>query len=908
MFKNRNTWLLFWGCLLQLSLHAQSLEQTPINLRLDSVNISTLLDQISTDYQVPFYYLPAALPQKRLSVSFEEATLGEVLNSILQEHQLSYLVYQNRGVAILSKTQGDELNNYKQQFYAALEGRLQEGKAPTNVISIGSDQPSPQGVTPTIVGRLADAATGEPIVGATIYWPDLEEGTVTDSRGLWEFKIPTGEHRLQIQYIGYNNFERTFDVQGDGFLDMKLRQEAFDLATVIVLAEARDDNVTSNQAGLSTISVRRIEELPAFLGEADIVRTILTDAGVSSIGEGATGFNVRGGTVDQNLILQGGSILFNSSHALGFFSVINPAIIEDVSLYKSILPAEYGGRLSSVLAVDLRRGDQQQWKATGGLSPLTAKLSIEGPFAEGNGSILASGRFAYSDWVLRQVNRPEVENSTAGFFDGNILLHYDLSERSQVRLSAYGAGDSFVYNQDFGFDYDTRSIELGLEHELRDGLKSDFSFVANRFSSEQQELSGGGSGTLSSGITYYKIKEQLNWESEDDWKATAGLEAILYQVPGQAQAPLGATSTLPVIELEDERGLEAALFGEFTWQPLDELSVKAGLRLNSYQYLGGRNLLAYAEEGIYSLSTVVDTLSFSNGEVIESYRTLEPRVSLRYQLAESQSVRGGYSRTSQFINQVFNTDTPTPQSRYQLSTPYIKPFLAHNFSLGYFHNFRKNKWETAVEGFYRAVDQLWDYRDFARLNLNSHLETELLEGQGRAYGLEVSLKAHAVRFDGQLSYTWSRTENQVAGVNESNWYPNYFDQPHQFNFVFKYRIDERQSLNANFVYASGRPTTAPITSYVLGDNITVPVYTERNQLRIPDYHRLDLSYSISMNKNKERGFKTSWDFVLYNVYARRNPFSVFYTQRFNQRRDFVANRLSVLGTVFPSVSFNFEWL
>ncbi|MEL7221974.1 MAG: TonB-dependent receptor, partial [Bacteroidota bacterium] len=779
MFKNRNPWLFILGCSLQLSLSAQSIEQVPISLTQESVNLTMILNQIATRYDIPFYFDPSLLPEKELSITFEEQALREVLKSLLEEHELSYLVYQNRGIIILSQVKKKELGNYSKQFYAALEGRLQEGKAPTEVISIGAEQPSEAGVTPTIVGRLADAATGEPIVGATIYWPELEEGTVTDSRGLWEVKIPTGEYRLQIQYIGYNNFERTFAILGDGFLDMKLRQEAFDLATVIVLAEANDDNVTRDQAGLSTISVRRIEELPAFLGEADVVQTILTDAGVSSIGEGATGFNVRGGTVDQNLILQGGSILFNSAHALGFFSVINPAIIEDVSLYKSILPAEYGGRLSSVLAVDLRRGNQEQWTASGGLSPLTAKLSVEGPFADGNGSILASGRYAYSDWVLKQVNRLEVERSTAGFFDANLLLNYDLSERSELRLSLYGSGDSFVYNQDFGFDYNTRSIELGLLHELRSGLTSDFSLVANRFFSEQQELSGAGSGTLSSGITYYKAKEQLNWESGEAWKATAGLEAILYQLPGQAQAPLGATSILPIIELEDERGLETALFGEITWEPLTDLSIKAGLRLNSYQYLGGRSLLAYAEEGIYDLSTVVDTLTYGNGEVIENYRTLEPRVSLRYQLAESQSIRGGYSRTSQFVNQVFNTDTPTPQSRYQLSTPYIKPFLAHNFSLGYFHNFRKNKWETSIEGFYRAIDQLWDYRDFARLNLNSHLETELLEGQGRAYGLEVAIKAHAVRLDGQFSYTWSRTENQVAGVNQSNWYPNYFDQPNQ---------------------------------------------------------------------------------------------------------------------------------
>jgi hypothetical protein len=909
MFKHLR-YLLFLGFFFYFLApgKAQQLRIQEISLNLEQATIEEALTKLAEQYQIRFYYTPIDFPSQRLDYLYQNTPLASALEELLAPASLGYFIYRDQSIAILPQENIAKLTAYREQFYQALDGQLQKGTSPQDVITIGNDQPSQEGSSAKIVGRLVDANTGEPIIGATVFWPEIQNGTVSDSRGLWETNIPPGnQYELQIQYIGYGSFSRQFQIIGDGFLDIKLLPVATDLATVIVLAEAQDDNVSSTQAGLSTFSVRSIKDLPTLLGEADVVRSVLTTAGVNSIGEGATGFNVRGGAVDQNLILQGGSILFNASHALGFYSTINPEIIQDVALYKSILPAEYGGRLSSVLQVDMRRGKQTGSRVAGGLGPVTAKLSAEGSFAEGKGTYLLGLRGASANWLLRQVNDIPISRSEATFFDGNLLLHYDLTEKDQLRLSLYRAGDDFSYNQEFGFNYKTASAEVNYTRKIKEELSSELSLVANRLSSSRTDLAGAESGALLTGITYYKLKEVIR-NQEEDWSWTAGLETILYHVPGQEQTPQGPTSTLPNLKLEDEKGWESALFGEVNWQPWEQLSVKVGLRINDYQYLGGRTLLEYGPDGNYDLSNVVDTLQYASGETIESYFTIEPRLSLRYQLSPEQSVRGGYSRTSQFVNQVFNTDTPTPQSQFQLSTPYIKPFLAHNFSLGYFRNFRKNRWETAVEGFYRAIDQLWDYQDFAALNLNPHLETELLDGQGRAYGVEASIKGRSLRFDGQVSYTWSRTERQIAGINQGNWYPSNFDQPHNINLSFKYRIDERQSLSANFTFASGRPTTAPIVSYTNGNTIVVPIYTERNQLRIPDYHRLDLSYNIGMNKNKEKGFKTSWNFTLYNVYGRKNPFSVFYTQRVNQRRDFIANRLAILGTIFPSVSFNFEFL
>ncbi|MEM1214035.1 MAG: TonB-dependent receptor [Bacteroidota bacterium] len=893
---------------LPLFLDAQDVLLRPVDVVGTDLTPAQALTAISEQQKIPIYFDAAALPFDRRTYTLQQVPLRQALTEILRGTSWRFYTYRANSVVITSEAQFNELEAYKNQFYDALNNRLQRGTDPNSVIVVGAEEPSPAGVTPTIVGRLADALTAEPIIGATVFWTDLSDGTVTDSRGIWEMKVPKGEHQLLVQYIGYADFQRNFDIKGDGFLDMQLRQEATDLETVIVLAEANDLNVTETQAGVSNISVRRIEELPSLLGEADLVRAILTDAGVSSIGEGASGFNVRGGAVDQNLILQGESILLNPSHALGFYSAINPEVIREVSLYKTILPAEYGGRLSSVLAVDLREGSRETFRTRGGLSFVTAKLSVEGPINEGDGSFLIGWRGNYSDWVLREVNVPEVRNSSANFYDLNLLFDYDLSKNDQLSVAAYAAQDAFIYNNDFGFNYGTQSIEGNWLRTINKDWQSDLSLVYNRYRSDREELGGVDNGTLRTGLTYTKLKGKLNGTISKELSTQVGLEAILYEVPGQEQLPLGETSTLPTIQLEDERGREFGLFGEADWSPTEALSFRLGLRLNAYQYLGERTLRAYDDSGIYAVENVTDTLNFRAGEAIQNYFTFEPRLSVRYQLSDEQSVRGGYSRTSQFINQIFNTDTPTPQSQYQLSTPYVKPFLAHNFSLGYFRNFKRNRWQTSVEGFYRAIDQLWDYRDFAVLNLNPYIETELLEGQGRAYGAELSVKGRTTHLDAQVTYTWSRTERQIAGINRAAWFPANFDQTHNLNVLLKYRIDGKQSLTANFVFLTGRPTTAPIAAYnTNGGALSIPVYTNRNALRIPNTHRLDLSYKIGKSRNTEKRFKGSWEITVYNVYGRRNPFSVFYNQNFRTTRDFVANRLSVLGSIVPAISYNFEF-
>ena len=469
-------------------------------------------------------------------------------------------------------------------------------------------------------------------------------------------------------------------------------------------------------------------------------------------------------------------------------------------------------------------------------------------------------------------------------------------------------GDEFIYNNEFGFQYGTLSAELGYERKFSDELTSDFSVVANRYGSDQTNFVGQETGTLTIGLNTIKLKEKLRWSREDNFVATGGVEAIFYSLPGQEQRPDTEGSLLPELTLETERGREMAGFFQAEWSPTPELAITGGVRFNLYQYLGGRTLFDYAPsaEGIYRLNEVVDTLTYGQGDVISTYTSFEPRLSARYQITPTTSVKAGYSRTSQFVNQIFNTDTPTPQSQFQLSTPYIEPFFAHNYSAGVFQNLSNNRVQMSVEGFYRDIDQLWDYRDFAVLVGNRHLETEILPGIGRAYGVEGSFKLNLLTLDMQLNYTYSRTERQVEGINNGNWYPSNFDQTHNANSVVSLKIDDRQTFTANFTYATGRPTTAPIINYRISGGLLVPIYSDRNQLRIPDYHRLDLSYTIVTGKDKERGLKTSWNFTIYNIYARKNAFSVFYTQTPDQR--FLANRLAVLGTMFPSITFNFEWL
>lgn len=755
-----------------------------------------------------------------------------------------------------------------------------------------------------IKGQVSDGDTEEEIIGATIIFERTDEGTTTEADGSYALPTQAGDHMMIVQYVGYQTRRIPLKVVSSGRLDIQVERTAVLLDEVVVQAQAKDNNVKETQVGVTRISTKDLVKLPSFLGEVDVVKGLLLQPGITSIGEGSNGFNVRGGNVDQNLIMIDEGMIFNANHALGFFSSFNSDVVREAVLYKGTMPASYGGRLASALDVKMRDGSFDRWHVKGGLGLVSSRINVDGPIKKGKTSLLLAGRSTYSNWLLRQVQIPEVQSSSVNFYDVNMRLAHRFNEKNNLTLSAFATQDKFSFNEEFGFDYSTLMGQLEYRKVLGANILSTTNVVRSTFESSQEDLRELEASIYETGLAYWKIKQNINYLGEV-LQANLGVSAISYDINGNRIVPTSALSTILPEDLNDQLGVEWGIYADLDVELSPRLSLIGGLRYSFFQFLGPQDTYQYrdpekpTEEGLLEPIRLTDA-------VIQSYHHFQPRMSFRFSLSANSSLKGGYGRTVQYINQIFNSETPTPTNFWQLSNQYILPQTAHNFSLGYFHNFSENIWITSIEGFYRNIDQLFDYRGFADLLVNDHLETELLLGEGRAYGLEVSVNRQVGKVNGWVNYTYSRSERQVPGINEGEWYPSNFDKPHDFKLIGNLQINKRNSLSLNFTFGTGRPITVPLNRYVVQDRVVVLEYSQRNAFRIPDYHRLDVSYSLAQGFKKNRTFKTSWTFSIYNVYSRKNPYSVFVEQ--DSSGNSRIKRLAVLGTAFPALTFNFELL
>ena len=886
--------------------YAQVLAEIKVTGSYQQASAASILQDIEAKSGLTFFYRSEELPQKRFTINASDQPAEAILNQLLDGSALGFLEYRNGQVVLMNKQVVDQV--YTVNYYTALERSKTADRLPPRQreqnIRIGTvREMSPSGKA-ILSGIITNEEDGEPVIGANLTFTGLEGGTITDENGAFTHELPVGSHEMIVQYVGFDDLIRKVSIYKDGEIKLQMASAAINLDEVTVTAQAADASVENVQIGVTTLDMKNIKKVPAFLGEADVVKNLLLNPGISSIGEGATGFNVRGGDVDQNLILQDDGFFFNASHALGFFSTFNTDLISSVDLYKGNIPATYGGRLASAMSVEMRNGDFERFRLKGGLGPVTSRLSLEGPLVKEKVSFIAGIRSSYSDYILRQVKVLEVNRSSSFFYDANARLTIKPSDKSTIILAGYGSEDEFVYNKEFGFDYNTLMAQLIYRQIFTDKLYNKFSVVASQYESAQTDLEGVDASSVSTGVSYIRAKEHLTFQPNRDLKIDGGFSSTLYQVDPGRQDPFGVESEIQSGEVEQEQGLESAVFANVEATLTPAFIISAGVRGVFYQFLGPGNNYEYSDPDNPSENSIIGTKEFGSGEVIQSYSNIEPRVSMRYRFSDVSSIKLGYSRTSQYISQIFNTDSPTPNSQWQLSTNYLLPQKSHNTSIGYFRNFENNLWETSLEAYYRDIDQLYDFKDFANLIVNDHLETELLSGIGRTYGAELSIKKKQGELNGWLSYTLSRTERQIEGINRNDWYPSNFDKTHDVSLVLNYQPNRRNTLTINFSYFTGRPTTPPVGNYRTGNGLIVPIYSERNQFRIPDYHRLDVAYTLGKGYKKDKKIQTSWTISVYNVYARRNAFSVFFTQAaFRQAQ---ANKLAVLGSVIPSVTFNFE--
>ena len=768
----------------------------------------------------------------------------------------------------------------------------------------------------TLSGTISDNNSNETLIGVNLFIPELKTGVTTNEYGFYSITIPKGNYSIRISYMGYQTLEDQLQLNQNTKTNFKLITNENTLKEVIITDTKTRTDIRKPEMSVNKLSISAIKRMPVVLGEVDVLKSILLLPGVTNAGEGASGFNVRGGGADQNLILLDEATIFNSSHVFGFFSVFNPDAIKDLKLYKGGIPARFGGRASSVLDIYQKDGSSKEFHANGGIGLISSRLLLEGPLVKNRGSFLIGGRSSYAHLFMKLSK--DQKNNAAYFYDLNTKMSYQINPNNNLYLSGYFGRDVFSLANSFTNIYGNSTLNLRWNHLFSDKLFSNLSMI---YSDYYYGLDLNFVGfQWDSGIKNYNIKYDFKNYISDRFKLNYGFNAIYYDFNPGIIKPSSATSGINFSQLDKKYAFEPAVYINADQELSKKLSISYGLRYSLFYRLGQSNVNIYANNNpvtfntnmqIYEKATPIGTQTFQKNEVLKSYNYLEPRFSLAYQLNEKQSVKASYNRMVQYLQLISNTSSPTPLDVWTPSDAYIKPQIADQVALGYFKNFTNDNYSLEVEGYYKKVQNRIDYIDGADLIANNALEQVILNGQMRSYGLEVMIKKNEGRLNGWISYTLSKSQQQTpgrttaeSGINNGQWYSSAYDKTHNLAVTSSYSLNEKWSFGANFSLQTGQPITYPNGQYqYLG--ITVPSYGLRNENRLPAYHHLDISATLTPRKNNNRNWKGEWVFSIYNLYNRKNAAAINFRQN-SQTGTNEAVKTSIFGMV-PAVSYNFKF-
>ncbi|MDF5689387.1 TonB-dependent receptor [Aquirufa aurantiipilula] len=768
----------------------------------------------------------------------------------------------------------------------------------------------------TLSGYIKDSSNGEGLIGANVYVKELKVGNQSNTYGFYSLTLAPGEYTLVFSYTGYERVERKiqFSSQSQQF-SVELKPADSELAEVRVTAKAVDENVKSIEMSVNKIDIKTIKRIPALLGEVDLVRAIQLLPGVSTVGEGASGFNVRGGGVDQNLVLMDDAPVYNSSHLFGFFSVFNPDAVKDVKLFKGGIPAQYGGRVSSILDVKMKEGNTKKLEVNGGIGVIFSRLSIEAPLIKDKASFIVAARRSYIDILAKPFLTGNNANAQFNFYDLTAKVNYNINSKNTVFLSGYFGRD--VFGTGFGFNWGNGTLSARWNHVFSNKLfLNATSFYSNYdylLDSDLENKRPNDSFRWTSNIVNLSFKPDFTYYITPDNTLTFGGQILSYEFkPGQAVA--SSIGEKREFGQANKRGLEASFYvgNELKFSP--HFSAQYGLRYSHYDYqsLDGEyyNRITVPMSAQNPSGYVLQINKVNPDQVIASYGNFEPRLALNWTLNEASSVKASFNRLSQYVHLMSNTAASTPLDVWTSSTNNIKPQIADQVALGFFKNYGEsgNDYEASVEVYYKKMQNQIDYADRANLFLNPYFEKDLLFGDGRAYGLEVFVKKNVGKLTGWVSYTLARTERKIDGINNNEWYTSRYDRTHTLNLIGQYALNEKWSFGANFAYITGVPYSIPVQKYVY-EGIAYPqtIPGTRGNIRVPDYHRLDIS---ATKKNKKGLFgkgSSEWVFSVYNLYNRKNPFSVYTRPNETNSAQTEAVQLSIIGSFVPAVTYNFSF-
>ena len=899
--------------ILSSSLSMKAQEQYKLSLNCKDISFIDFVTKVENILPVKFYYKKEWVKDMKLGDYPDCVTLSCVLDNLLKGTSL-YYYFDDLGNIILTKNYAVKVNNTplgeNKKFLPPTDySNSADNQQAGNIsVEIGNPAEKNKPGNVTITGYINNRNTREPVAGVTVFVQKLSIGSVSNEYGFYTLTLPRGTHLLQFTFMGMREKAVNMNLYGTGELNVEMNSVMIPLKETVISAQ-KSITLQRFEVGAEKINITSFKLLPTAMGESDIIKSILLLPGVQSVGEGSAGFNVRGGSADQNLILLYGAPLYNSSHFFGFFSAINSDIIKDVTLYKGGIPSKYGGRISSVLDIGSKDGNREEFAGNAGISPITTHISLEGPIIKDTLTYILTARTTYSNWIFSLIKNPALHNSRASFYDLNGKLTYDLNKNNRIEFSAYTSHDEFRFNTDSTYRYNNNILALKWRHYFNSRFFSSLSLNNSSYnydiSSQKIPIEA---FILSHKVNSTGLKADINWFLGRN-EINFGIDLTRYDIIPGTYLPYNDSSLVIPRRIEKERAWEGALYIEDKFVATEFLSINVGMRMSSYFSLGPQTVLLYDPEFSKSTTTITDTLKFKPGKVISRYSGPEFRVSLNFRISDNNSFKINYNRTRQYLHLLSNSTSIAPTDTWQLSDYYLKPEIGDQVAIGYYEMLFGNSFEASAEIYYKGIRNMIDYKAGTNLIMDENIERDIVNVKGKAYGLELVLKKTEGKFRYSIGYTYSRTFVKSLGVfsdeviNSGKWFPANFDKPNDLVVTFNYILSRRLSFSSNYSWSTGRPITYPVATYRVADKLIV-TYSDRNAHRIPDYSRLDLSLRVSGNLKSHRIAHPYWTFSVYNVLGRQNVYSVYF-KKVNE--NIKGYELSVFGRPIPSVTFNFDF-
>lgn len=907
------------------SVYSQdSIERVTISY--ENVSVASVFQMLEKKTNYSFFYIQEWLPTTNLSGNFQNEEVTTIIDTLLSDTVLNYYITQDLKVILLQNNvvydrlpdgffgSSNDPTAISEEESVPAQAPIfyNETKTPEatfiETVRIGKESKNRNRKSFVVQGVVKNSKNGMPLEGVSIALNNSNRGTATNAQGVYRLELPVGENLITVNSLGFQSVTKRAIVYNNGSLDFNIQESLEGLDEVVLIGNV-NKNVEDTDIGTTEVDIEQVKNIPLVLGERDIFKAAATLPGIASAGEGASGYNVRGGKTDQNLILLDDGVIYNPVHFFGIFSAINPFTSDELTVYKGHIPAKFGGRLSSVFDIKTKDATTTKFSGEASIGPVTSNLVLETPLVKDKAGLLVGGRTTFSNLILNNLDEEELRNSEASFYDVVVKYNHVLNEKNKIAATGYYSRDAFSITSDSLFKYNNRMIALQWEHAFSDNHNAKVSLSNSDYAFD---LEFDGQANDNFDLTYQLNESNLNanfvFRLNKKHTLGYGISGKLYANDPGSVSPTGNSLVVPR-EISRERALESAIYLTDIFKITERLTADMGLRFSMYAALGASTQNIYTPNVPKNDGSLMETREFSKNEFVETYSTPEYRLSLRYLLAPELSIKGSVNKQAQYLHRLTTNTTASPVDTWKLSDINIQPQQGIQYSLGLFKNFKEGMFGTSIEGYYKTAKNVLDYKVGANVLLNETLEQDVLQGDGKSYGIEVLLKKNKGRLNGWLGYAYARSflkldsDFEEERVNNGEFFPSNYDKPHDFSAVANFKITKRFSLSSNFVYQTGRPVTVPVGNFIV-NNTEFVLFSDRNEFRIPDYYRLDISFNVEGNHKIKKLAHSFWNISIYNVLGRNNPYSVFFVA---EDGDVKAYQTSIFSVPIPTITYNLKF-